>query len=56
MWDTIETTPTALSHDRLCVHCTHALHIYLACDQDCECGPQTMPGLAEPDTLQGFAA
>ena len=49
MWDTIDDTPGTpplLSHDMPCVHCGHALHVYLACDHDCACGPHLMPGLA----------
>jgi len=48
MWDTSEsttTTRTPLSHDMVCVRCRHALHVYLACEQGCDCGPQAMPGL-----------
>ena len=49
MWDTIDDTPGTpprLSHDMPCMHCGHALHVYLACDHDCACGPHLMPGLA----------
>ncbi|WP_232676854.1 hypothetical protein [Nocardioides sp. R-C-SC26] len=39
MYDTIEQLQTShhLSHDRLCVHCGHAMHTYLACSDACDC-------------------
>ena len=46
MWDTVQTTAMALSHDMPCVHCGHALHTYLACDEGCDCGPRPLPGIA----------
>jgi hypothetical protein len=49
MWDTVDDTPTAhtsVSHDMTCFYCGHALHVYLACDDACGCGPHAMPGLA----------
>ena len=57
MWDTVDTTPckpTQLSHDMPCIRCGHALHIYLACEQNCDCEPRTMPGLGDlnPRDLQ----
>ena len=46
MWDTIEITATGLSHDMPCIHCGHAPHVYVACDQECSCGPR--PRRASP--------
>ena len=60
MSDTSESTTTArapLSHDMPCVRCGHALHVYLACDESCACGPQAMPGLpARPSGTQAMLA
>ena len=44
MWDTVETTTQLLSHDMPCPHCGHAMHTFLACDENCDCQPQGMPG------------
>lgn len=46
MWDTVQTTPMALSHDMPCGSCGHAPHTYLACGDECECVPGTMPGIS----------
>ena len=51
MLDNTETEPTGLSHDRPCVACGHSLHIYYACDKQCDCGPQTMPGAHDLPTI-----
>jgi hypothetical protein len=40
----------------LCLYCGHALHVYLACGDDCECGPQEMPGLASTNLPPALAA
>jgi hypothetical protein len=59
MWDTVDTTPcepTQLSHDMPCIRCGHALHIYLACDQNCDCGPIALPGLADHHQPGAIAA
>jgi hypothetical protein len=39
MWDTVETLSEHLSHDRPCPHCGHAIHVYLACGDGCDCQP-----------------
>jgi hypothetical protein len=44
MWDTVEVRSSHLSHDPLCLHCGHAGHHYLPCDNGCGCGPHQMPG------------
>lgn len=44
MWDTVQSTTMNLSHDMPCAHCGHALHVYLACGDGCDCQPQVMPG------------
>jgi hypothetical protein len=46
MWDGVESAGTALSHDMPCVHCGHAVHVYLPCDDGCDCEPCVMPGNA----------
>ena len=49
MWDTVQSTTMVLSHDMPCAHCGHALHVYLACGDGCDCAPQVMPGATPPD-------
>jgi hypothetical protein len=44
MWDTAETSPTHLSHDLPCQRCGHAVHTFLACNDDCACAPVVLPG------------
>jgi hypothetical protein len=56
MWETHLTPPIVLSHDMPCLYCGHALHIYLACGDACDCGPHEMPGLTDPEPVQRFAA
>lgn len=49
MWDTVDdvrASQACLSHDMTCVYCGHALHVYFACDHDCDCGPHALPGPA----------
>ena len=46
MWDTVQEATEHLSHDRPCVACGHALHIYLACGDGCDCQPALAPGHA----------
>ena len=45
MWDTVQEQSVHLSHDRPCQHCGHALHVYLACGDGCDCEPSRQPGL-----------
>jgi hypothetical protein len=52
MWDTAtehEQHDTAqrqaISHDRPCQECGHALHTFLPCSDDCGCRPQLLPGV-----------
>lgn len=47
MWDTVDTPPVHLSHDRPCARCGHAAHTFLACSDTCACEPAVMPG-AQP--------
>jgi hypothetical protein len=37
---------TPVPHDMSCAQCRHGLHVYLACGDGCDCGPQMMPGTA----------
>ena len=46
MWDTVQTTTMRVTHDMPGTQCGHALHVYLACGDGCECQPQVMPGNA----------
>lgn len=52
MWDTVEshTGPGAghLSHDLPCPWCGHPGHLYLPCDEACDCRAVVMPGGREP--------
>ncbi len=49
MWDTVQDDQpgqhgrTHLSHDRPCQRCGHAMHVFLACDDGCECQPSAVP-------------
>ena len=46
MWDTAQNDQpggTHLSHDRPCQRCGHAMHVFLACDRDCDCQPAVAP-------------
>ena len=45
MWDTVQEQVVHLSHDRPCQRCGHALHVYLACGDGCECEPARQPML-----------
>jgi hypothetical protein len=56
MWENDQHPPVVLSHDMLCLYCGHALHVYLTCGDDCECGPHEMPGYAGPKPVPGLAA
>jgi hypothetical protein len=44
MWDTVDSTPTHLSHDMPCPQCGHAVHTYLSCSDSCRCVPAPLPG------------
>jgi hypothetical protein len=33
-------------HDMSCACCGHGLHVHLGCGDECDCGPQIMPGTA----------
>jgi hypothetical protein len=44
MWDTVETHQEHLSHDMPCQRCGHAMHTFLSCDANCDCGPARLPG------------
>ena len=44
MWDLVIDTGDHLSHDLPCGRCGHAMHTYLACDEQCDCTPCVMPG------------
>ncbi|GAA4126378.1 hypothetical protein GCM10022215_35890 [Nocardioides fonticola] len=49
MWDTVERPDERhehLSHDRPCQKCGHAIHIYLACGDGCDCPPVAGAGSA----------
>ncbi len=46
MWDTVETSTYALSHDMPCPHCGHAAHVHLPCSDDCSCVPVAVMRLA----------
>lgn len=41
MWDTVQPNAVPLSHDMPCPQCGHALHVYLACGDSCDCVPAT---------------
>jgi hypothetical protein len=42
-------TSEPLTHEMPCVRCGHPPHLFLACDADCDCQPEGMPG----DRLSG---
>ena len=44
--DAADLSRTPLPHDMSCACCGHGLHVYLGCGDDCDCGPQIMPGAA----------
>jgi hypothetical protein len=50
MWDTVQIAPTlqtastVLSHDMACPYCDHPLHVFLDCDDGCDCEPHALPG------------
>jgi hypothetical protein len=43
MWDHVDERHTHLTHDRPCVACGHALHVFLPCSDTCDCRPE-LPG------------
>lgn len=44
--ETVNATRAPIPHDMSCARCDHGLHVYLACGEGCQCGPQAMPGTA----------
>lgn len=48
MWDVVRINSRHLSHDLPCPRCGHPAHIYLACDDGCDCEPTRMPGSTLP--------
>ena len=44
MWDSFQEQSEHLSHDLPCQRCGHSMHVFLACDDDCDCTPARMPG------------
>ncbi|HET9422716.1 MAG TPA: hypothetical protein VFO49_16360 [Nocardioides sp.] len=47
MWDSPQTNPVHLSHDRPCQQCGHAAHTYLPCSDTCACVPAIVAGTFE---------
>ena len=52
MWDTVQTNPMHLSHDRPCPGGGHAAHTFLACSDTCDCARTVMPGADRPTLVQ----
>jgi hypothetical protein len=46
MFDVVDESGDHLSHDMACPNCTHGIHTYLACSDECDCPPVRMPGSA----------
>ena len=56
MWGTpLQTNNEHLSRDRPCPRCGHAVHIYLACSDICDCVPP-LPLGRQVEEYAGYAA